>query len=617
MVCNPYCKGVMMNADSYPGNVVVSGAMLDRWQSIVNLLAEFSKVPAALIMRVGNGLIEVLRTSASNGNPYPLGATEHYYHKCGLYCEHVIRTNSRLLVPNAVEDPDWEENPDVPLNMISYLGFPILFPDSTPFGTICVLDSKPNSYSSQIEALMLQFRDVIEFQLAQLCQCIELQTDLEACRINVDSTKDISKEAPADPQDRLQELTRSLVLSNQQLKNEVLMRTQVERELRRAQQVAVAASKAKSEFLANMSHEIRTPLNGIMGMLHLLQDTKLDENQMLYTKHCVQATRRLTNLLSDILDLSRVEAGKLTIRSVPMRLRDCISSVETIFMPAAIEKNLEINLHISPDIPDVLMGDPTRVQQILNNILGNAVKFTDQGIIDMHVYPLPVRKEGELRVLFSIADSGIGISDDKLESIFSAFEQQDIGYQRKNQGAGLGLAICKKLLELMDGNMAVESVEGKWSKFHCSLPFRLTDEPSVVDLSSCSSNESKASILLVEDDDLSRIVMQNYVQSLGQDVKVASDGREALEVLEQGVFDLILMDIQMPNLDGVSAARAIRQGKAGKDNKDIPIVAITAYAMAGDKDKFIASGFNGYLAKPIKKEKLGELVYQFVAGKSA
>ncbi len=594
--------------DSSSGDLVISGAILDRWQSIVNLLAEFSKVPAALIMRVGDGLIEVFRRSASKGNPYHLGATEHFHLNCGLYCEHVIRTNKKLLVPNALEDPDWKENPDVPLNMISYLGFPILFPDATPFGTICVLDSKYNTYSSKIESLMLQFRDIIEFQLAQLCQCRDLETELESNRIIGHLNMDLPFVSPVNPQDRLQNLTRSLVQANQQLKNEIQMRIQVERELKRTQQEAIAASRAKSEFLANMSHEIRTPLNGIIGMLRLLQDTDLDAVQQKYTGHTVQAARRLTNLLSDILDLSRVEAGKLAIRTSSMSIRDCLSSVETMFKPAAMEKNVQIYLRISPDIPDTVLGDATRVQQILSNILGNAVKFTDKGFIEITVHPLPLQKEGEIRILFSFADTGIGISEDKLESIFNAFEQQATGYRRNNQGAGLGLAICKKLLDLMGGNVSVESTEGIGSTFHCCLPFQVDDAPLKDAPCVRYSPNSKSSILLVEDDELSQFIVKRYVQSMNLNIEVVNDGKEALDVLSQRTFDLVLMDIQMPNLDGIEATQAIRQGKAGKKNALVPIIALTAFAMRGDREKALAAGFNGHIAKPIDREELAELM---------
>ncbi|WP_320170228.1 ATP-binding protein [Maridesulfovibrio sp.] len=603
----------IISGKSYQEILVVSDGILERWQSIVDLLAEFSNVPAALIMRVGEGLIEVFRTSASEGNPYPLGATEHYYQKCGLYCEHVIRTDRKLLVPNALEDPDWKDNPDVALNMISYLGFPILYPDSTPFGTICVLDNKFNAYSPKIENLMIQFRDIIEFQLAQLCHCVNLETELEGFRISERFDMTFPEESSTDPQERLQGLTGALVQANRQLQDEIQMRMQVERELKRAQQGAVAASKAKSEFLANMSHEIRTPLNGIMGMLQLLQHSELDDEQKLYATNAAEATIRLTALLSDILDLSRVEAGKLVIRSAPMNLRDCISAVETIFRPTAMGKNVVLTFDVSPDIPETILGDATRVQQILSNLLGNAVKFTDKGGINIDVHPLPVRKDGRLWVLFTVADTGIGICEDKLDRIFSAFEQQAEGYQRKKQGAGLGLAICKKLLGLMGGTMSVESIENKGSTFYCCLPFQLAGESEEVAPPEPVKNKGKASVLLVEDDCLSRLAVHKYIQSIGLDVQMAGNGKEALEILLKHSFDLILMDIQMPKMDGVSATRAIRSGKAGRRNMNIPIVALTAYAMAGDKDKFLASGFNGYLEKPFTMEDLGEEVQHFLA----
>lgn len=594
-------------------DVVVPDSMLERWQKIVDLLAALAKVPAALIMRVRKDVIEVFRTSDSEGNPYPLGASDHFFHKCGLYCEHVIRTNEKLLVPNALLDEDWKDNPDVALNMISYLGFPLLLPDSTPFGTICILDSKLNRYNPKIEGIMTQFRDVLEFQLAQLCQYEELKKALESFRGREELPHDGSQETVAELQHRLLELARSLDDANHHLQREIYERKLVERALRKSQQIAVAASRAKSEFLANMSHEIRTPLNGVMGMLQLLQDTELNTEQKELADYSILSTRRLTNLLSDILDLSRVEAGKLDLRMEVVNLHDVMASVEQLFRPTAREKGVEIKFQVAPGLSSGLMGDVTRLQQILCNIVGNAVKFTDTGMVHVQAYPLPFSKPNELRVLFSVADTGIGISEEKMDTIFDPFEQVSTGFQRESQGAGLGLAICKKLLRLMKGDLAVESREGEGTTFYVCLPFQLVEKEQdevKVPSRSCRGN---ASILLVDDDLVSRIVAEKHIRALGFDVTLACNGKEALKAASKNSFDLILMDIQMPQMDGVSATMAIRRGDAGRRNIDVPIVALTAYAMAGERDVFFDAGVNDYMTKPLDKWELEALLQRMFA----
>ncbi|MFW5490523.1 MAG: ATP-binding protein [Desulfovibrio sp.] len=594
-------------------DVVVPDSMLERWQKIVDLLAALAKVPAALIMRVRKDVIEVFRTSDSEGNPYPLGASDHFFHKCGLYCEHVIRTNDKLLVPNALLDEDWKDNPDVALNMISYLGFPLLLPDSTPFGTICILDSKLNRYNPKIEGIMTQFRDVLEFQLAQLCQYEELKKALESFRGREELPHDGSQETVAELQHRLLELARSLDDANHHLQREIYERKLVERALRKSQQIAVAASRAKSEFLANMSHEIRTPLNGVMGMLQLLQDTELNTEQKELADYSILSTRRLTNLLSDILDLSRVEAGKLDLRMEAVNLHDVMASVEQLFRPTAREKGVEIKFQVSPGLPAGLMSDVTRLQQILCNIVGNAVKFTDTGMVHVQAYPLPFSKPNELRVLFSVADTGIGISEEKMDTIFDPFEQVSTGFQRESQGAGLGLAICKKLLRLMKGDLAVESREGEGTTFYLCLPFQLVEKEQDEVKAPSRSCRGNASILLVDDDLVSRIVAEKHIRALGFDVTLACNGKEALKAASKNSFDLILMDIQMPQMDGVSATMAIRRGDAGRRNIDVPIVALTAYAMAGERDVFFDAGVNDYMTKPLDKWELEALLQRMFA----
>lgn len=594
-------------------DVVVPESMLERWQKIVDLLAGLAKVPAALIMRVRKDFIEVFRTSKTEGNPYTLGASEHFFHKCGLYCEHVIRTNEKLLVPDALQDADWKDNPDVALDMISYLGFPLLFPDSTPFGTICILDSKLNRYNAKIEGIMTQFRDVLEFQLAQLCQYEELKKALESFRGKGKLPYHGKHETVAALQHRLLELARSLDDANRQLQKEIHERKLTEKALRKSRQIAVAASRAKSEFLANMSHEIRTPLNGVMGMLQLLQETELDEEQKEFTDYSVMSTKRLTNLLSDILDLSRVEAGKLDIKMRPLNLHDIMASAEQLFRPNARKKGLKIKFQVDPGIPASLVGDVTRLQQILCNIIGNAVKFTDEGMIDIHAAPLPIRKKNELRVLFSVADTGIGISEEKISCIFDPFEQATTGFQRKNQGAGLGLAICKKLLLLMGGDLTVESTEGKGTTFYFGLPFHVAEKKQDVLEPLPQVSRGNASVLLVDDDFVSRIVAERHIRSLGFDVTLASNGKEAVKAASENTFDLILMDIQMPQMDGVAATKAIRSGDAGKRNLDVPIVALTAYAMAGERKIFGAAGVNDYITKPFDKKDLATLLQRLFA----
>ncbi|MEL7640342.1 MAG: ATP-binding protein [Solidesulfovibrio sp.] len=380
-------------------------------------------------------------------------------------------------------------------------------------------------------------------------------------------------------------------------------RKQIEHEIRRANQ-------AKTEFLANMSHEIRTPLNGILGMLQLMESTSLDGEQKEYILGALKSSKRLTLLLSDVLDISRIEAGKVTIRAEEFDICLQKDSVMDTFKLASKEKGLLLDFTIDDDMPRRIIGDEARLRQILFNLVGNAIKFTDKGHVTIEAYPL-LKNNVLFRVLFIVSDSGIGIPDDRLEDIFEPFTQVEGDYTRRFQGAGLGLSIVRRLVVLMHGELAIGDTDGGGTTFYLSLPFKLPVSPKTLKEkaveTSCRSSVVRT-VLYAEDDEMSLITGKRLLEKLGYAVVIAENGQEALTRLAAQEFDLILMDVQMPVMDGVKATRAIREGRAGEHNANIPIIAMTAYAMTGDKEKFLEAGMNDYLSKPVDMAALKEVI---------
>ena len=496
------------------------------------------------------------------------------------FCAHSILCPQDLMeVPDALEDPRFAGNPLVQgaPRIRFYAGAPLVNPEGIPFGAICVIDQTPGRLTTgQRRAL----RSLARQTVAQL------------------------------------ELRLAVYDLNQQSANEALLREEKQRafealeqknqELAESRAAALRASQAKSDFLSRMSHEIRTPMNGVLGINQLLSATSLSPEQRRYVEVVQSSGRTLLTLLDDLLDLAKIEAGKLTIEFGDFDLRQTVREITDMWGVQASVKGLVFTLSIAAELPPLVRGDQNRLRQVLNNLSNNAIKFTAQGEVSLHV-EVGGKQEERVMVRFSIIDTGIGITADQASSLFSPFVQADVSTTRNYGGTGLGLAICKHLVELMGGTIGIESQEGKGSVFWFTLSFEVPRRTAGLRAAAAAAqvvSRQSLRILVAEDNQINRLVVLTQLRKLGHQAEAVVNGVEAVERATAEDYDLVLMDCQMPLMDGYEATRRIREARPDRT----PIIAVTANAMSGDRDRCLAAGMDDFISKPIDMKLLSRLL---------
>lgn len=436
--------------------------------------------------------------------------------------------------------------------------------------------------------------------------------ELDAIRIAVERSISLMTELGA----RTEEMQKA----NASLESEIETRKAAQRELARAKRQAEAADRAKSEFLAGMSHEIRTPMNTMLGMGDLILETNPSPTQRKYIEIFQSSGEMLLEIINDVLDISKIESGQVALEMVPFELNEFLLRTRRVVAGRATQKGLDFAIDVSNDVPETLVGDPTRLRQVLVNLIDNGVKFTERGEVRLSIQRADVIHPG--RLTFAVIDTGIGIPEQSLDQVFQPFTQADASTTRRFGGTGLGLAICRQLVEIMGGKLSAESHIGQGSVFHFTLDFKVGPEKGVQHKPSPKQqfnapridmlNDVPHTILVAEDSESNQALIDLYFKQTACDIDFASDGSDAVNMFLEKQYDLILMDIQMPTMDGYEATRRIRGIEADKGLPPTPIIAVTANAFKEDVDESMKAGCSDYLAKPVSKQSLLECVAKHV-----